>query len=245
MDTTSRDNFIDGINAFMKVDWVYGARQISEYVAALEERAKVFPEEIRTIIAALAQKGWFLAPDIFSLDDYHHFYALSFKNQSTLDQELIAIYAGKIDDVKEEISRAFPQRAKILLKAFGAHERGDYELSIPVMLAQIDGMCFDVFSKHFFQQRAQLNDKVEQEGGQRGDDDLLYIIAKPLCGNFPLVMNEGQRKLNSVAPNELNRHAVLHGENLFYGTETNSLKVISLLSVVRFIDDDLNGHRSS
>ena len=48
---------------------------------------------------------------------------------------------------------------------------------------------------------------------------------------LPIHANTGQRKSLTIE-DYLNRHMVLHGEDCDYGSETNSLKAISLINFV-------------
>ena len=57
------------------------------------------------------------------------------------DEMLVNYYESCLDETRDTIAAAFPHRAKILTKALDAHAGGDYELSIPVLLAQADGIA--------------------------------------------------------------------------------------------------------
>ena len=57
----------------------------------------------------------------------------------------------------------------------------------------------------------------------------------PLEITLPLWMSEGDRAKGGGPFAKLNRHQVLHGESVDYGTEENSLKAISLLNYLHWI----------
>ena len=52
-----------------------------------------------------------------------------------------------LSNIEADLTECFPKRALILKKAFAAHKAGDYELSIPVLLAQADGIARDAIDK--------------------------------------------------------------------------------------------------
>ncbi len=58
------------------------------------------------------------------------------------------------------------------------------------------------------------------------ESELISSLFYPLTIPLPISASEYER---ATLPEVLNRHAVLHGESLDYGTEANSLKAISLL----------------
>ena len=57
----------------------------------------------------------------------------------------------------------------------------------------------------------------------------------PLEVTLPLWMSKGDRAKRRDLFVRLNRHQVLHGEPVDYGTEENSLKAISLLNYLHWI----------
>ena len=63
----------------------------------------------------------------------------------------------------------------------------------------------------------------------------IVIYLHPLSIPLPLWMNRNERAERGDPCVGLNRHQVLHGESVDYGTEQNSLKAISLLSYLRWI----------
>ena len=70
-------------------------------------------------------------------------------------------------------------------------------------------------------------------------DTFRHALLSPLSHSLPISASEYER---DEYFNELNRHQVVHGESLDYGTEINSLKSISLLNyvtqVLRLDDED-------
>ena len=121
----------------------------------------------------------------------------------------------------------------MLRDAFNAHREGKYNLSVPVFLTQADGMWGEKFSTNLFSHNGRKT---------AVSDDILqvkYGLFKSIFSLFltplPLWKSESERESSF---NELNRHQVLHGEVVDYGTEQNSLKVISFLSCLCWVLND-------
>ena len=63
-------------------------------------------------------------------------------------------------------------------------------------------------------------------------DTYRATLLSPLAQTLPIGASEHERPEDF---NELNRHMVLHGESLDYGTKINSLKAISLINYVAHV----------
>lgn len=111
-------------------------------------------------------------------------------------------------------------RVTLIEKAIQHHFTGAYEASIPIILAQIDGMSRDLTGQSFF---------------SKANADP-YLDDKTLAGieeNLPVV-----RRVFSVDVKEsgsfghVSRHGVLHGRDLGYATRVNSTKTIVLVAAL-------------
>jgi hypothetical protein len=71
-------------------------------------------------------------------------------------------------------------------------------------------------------------------------DDLWQAMLSPLCIKHPVNLNANERP---AGMNLLNRHQVLHGEVLDYGTRLNGCRVVSLLGYAAFVVRTLKGGR--
>ena len=131
-------------------------------------------------------------------------------------------------DILKELCAKFPSRARIFTLAWQAHQRAEYELSVPICLAQADGICRDLTSYQLFRKRQGLP-QIASYVASLPADRFTTALLEPLTVVLPISASADQRSRDSK---ELNRHSVLHGESVDYGTEINSLKSISLLQYV-------------
>ena len=100
---------------------------------------------------------------------------------------------------------------------------------MPIFLIQADGICQEIL-------------KLSPYGARDREDKLIPYVrplvsdtfqaaALHLTQSLPLTATARERGQNFT---QLNRHQVLHGESVDYGTCVNSLKAISFLNYVSF-----------
>ena len=188
------------------------------------------PPKLQAALILLGKHGWYLDVDM-SLPDIWRFEKTLLNDRiDEAGEMLCAHYESRLDDIEKMVSEKCPTRANILASAFKAHRQGDFNLSIPVFFTQIDGVCKELCDRYFFMKergtgRPQTASYVE-EGDRK---DFMLAVLSPLTASLPVAMSEKERGADS---SELNRHKVMHGESLDYGTRANGLKVISLLNYV-------------
>ena len=181
----------------------------------------------------LAEFGWYLDPGMPLFAPTQLVRALSEEDEQEVLDVIRVYFTRRLDDIEGTLRTSFPLRDGILRDAFEAHRGGKYNLSVPVLLAQADGMWFDRVSKSPFMSR--------ERPGAVGDLDQKnqHRFFEPLIGLFgesiPLWMSKTERGSTFA---ELNRHQVLHGEVVDYGTEVNSLKAIAFLSFSCWVLDN-------
>jgi hypothetical protein len=121
----------------------------------------------------------------------------------------------------DEATRAIVQRRAILIrKALDHHENAAYEASVPIVFAQIDGICLDLTGRYFFKdpKREPLADHETVAG---------------LSENLEVVRDWFSRSQRaSAATGSSKRHGVMHGRELGYDTKKNSVKAFVLLLAV-------------
>jgi hypothetical protein len=185
-------------------------------------------------ILRLANSGWYLdlemtLPQLWELKK-----ALLDGNTEEAEHALIEYFERRAENIESSLIMKFPLRARLIQAAFKAHQRQEYELSIPVLLAQTDGICKELSDKYLFIKKdkkpeiAVIIDSI-------AEDTFREALLSPLARTLPINASERERKNGSGA---LNRHAVLHGESLDYGNKANSLKAISLINYVADVLED-------
>lgn len=111
----------------------------------------------------------------------------------------------------------FWRRADLVEAAIEHHQAGVDEASIPIVLAQIDGLSYDFFGKSFYPMKS---------GGPAVDDETLAGFE----GNLEVARRAFTSNTHeTTACGALSRHGIQHGRELAYDTEVNSIKFIALL----------------
>ncbi len=188
-------------------------------IAAIEEQEKRFPDQVRT----LAKHGWYLPPDLTPRAVHELSEALASGRATEVEATLIEHYSRELDNIEASLCKEAPTRERYLRSAFAAHRRGDYAASIPLMLAQADGLCRDFTGNHLFSGREKFVARFE--------DARPYVLSLLIAvrETMPLSENEKQRAGKAGL---FNRHAIMHGESLDYDSAANSCRAISLLVYV-------------
>lgn len=113
-------------------------------------------------------------------------------------------------------------RNRLLDKAFDHHTRGEYEASVLIVLSQIDGLTLQFTESRFgFFNGARPHNLV--------DDSTMAGMPEVLLPVWRHVTRPSHGPSLSGA---FQRHAIMHGAQLEYGTEVNSTKAFALLGGV-------------
>ena len=190
-------------------------------------------ERLATCCMRLGQSGWFLDPQmpmslLWQLADMVE------ESPEVADELFVQWFRERLDEIEEELVKTCPRRARVLRSAFNAHRERDYNNSVPALLKEADGMWHDLFGMNVFiaRDRRSIFKSIEQKQPY----GLVWTSLGPLLqSTLPLWMNENERQ-NWMKRHRtdsfpgLNRHVVVHGISVDYGTEKNSLKAISFLN---------------
>lgn len=205
--------------------------QLKESVYELTRRAEEeLPKILRKALQRLGEEGWFFTQGM--PDDFLNI--LRNKDENKLSEWFKNFFRERLDDIKQKLIDSYPDRGHILQEAFEAHSECKYNLSVPVFLAQADG----IFGETTSEKQSLFIAKQRKEATGKHASQILGYTANyvhPLEITLPLWMSEGDRAKGGGSFVRLNRHQVLHGESVDYGTEENSLKAISLLNYLHWI----------
>jgi len=129
------------------------------------------------------------------------------------------------------------ERREIIAQCFAAHREGKFYLSVATLMPLLNGLTRR-FRRDVFGSQPQKTLAGAPRRRKTIEVTLLaeyYQSREPSLWGQPLfaAINGkfyGDYRFGSgIAPTSLNRHGILHGEILDYGTEVNSLKVFLLL----------------
>ena len=198
----------------------------------LLRRLEEQPARDRETFTKLANRGWFLSPRM----PVAAIPLIGEAMESAPDEvdEAVAQHLRQyFSDVESGLVKAYPHRSHLFREGFWAHRECKYALSIPVFLAQADGIFYDNFGKPFFRRSGQ---SIVRNFSSSVTGHFIRAVLHPLTGRAPLWWDNRSR---DSAIQGLNRHDVLHGMKVDYNTELNSLKAVSFLDNLAWV---LNRH---
>lgn len=192
---------------------------------AIAEAIQKLPDDLRIVVSALAERGWYISAemDIPFLRLLQA--AVESGDLSVIDKLMESWVASSVSEIEARAAARFPNRAAIIAAAIQAHQRQEFELSVPVLLIQVEGMCVQEFETKLYSTKKGIpNTKDLAESMIDGPITEVFLL--PLCQPSGLTAGADYR---SNYPYAINRHEILHGINTDYASLTNSLKAISLM----------------
>lgn len=213
-----------------------------DHLQAFEEigkRLKEYNQKTPEYFLLIAHHGWFI--DL--LDSELNFpstiaYHIQQDEVDIANELLIEYYKTNLERVFELLISRHHNRKSILEEIKSSFNQRKFNLLIPSVLTQVDGICFDFTKKKFFIKERknnylpQVTSELEKSAGS-----FMELYLSPLQNQIPIMVREEDI---SNFPCHLNRHEILHGISTDYGTEINGLKVISLLKYVSDLLTDLD-----
>lgn len=214
------------------------AKEFVTFVARLASLASV-PENMRIFSENAAMIGWFSTSESFLSEMKKAFD----QGQESLDQYMISEIDSNYDKIKSSILSLHSDRKDILTCAFELHECKNWIASIPLFLAQTDGVFSDNVGAFLFSEHARRKEKLAERFRDKADQYMPYLYS-PFEVETQFSSSIGS-KSQAKKKNGPNRNGILHGskKHLDYGSKINSYKCISLLSYVSMVFADLEANK--
>ena len=183
----------------------------------------------RRLVSVLIERGWYpdprMAPiQLALLSSY------SDSEPDAIEEIMQKVFRERLDSIEAKLVVEYPQRAAILQEAFDAHRESKYNLSVPVLLAQADGIWYDRIALNLFS--GGTKKAIEALADQVKDANSREFVRALITPDWPLALTEKHR---SDDFSDLNRHLVAHGKSTDYGTEENSLRAVAFLNYCAFV----------
>ena len=183
------------------------------------------PSQLQEPVVRLAQHGWFMDPRMGIFTVRAVVQALDGISNAETITHIEDFFEERTTAIERSLANNYPERKHILRDAFEAHSLGKFNLSVPVLLIQADGL----FDSALFMGKKRESAAKEFGSASRTFRQAFFDLFNQ---SMPLWQNENQRGRTFEA---LNRHQVLHGESTNFGTKRNSLQCISLLSFLNWL----------
>jgi hypothetical protein len=243
---SSIENISEGLRSLyqtvQKIQSFVNRPEVKEAVRLFFENLRSLPEDTKRFLRDLAYRGWFLT-DEMTLNELSVFYNLSTSQNSVdearIDQYMEDLVSKYADHIRASLYGRYPARKNILESAFKAHNAGEYDLSVPVFLAQADGIGIDLlngvspFSRKESGGILAIATEINSLSAQ-----VDTILIEPLGLKLGMTANSASPE-RAQHPHIYNRHEIIHGISLNYGSKRNSLKAISLLGHLATVVHDV------
>jgi hypothetical protein len=222
----------DAIAPFLK----QAAVQQAALQPVLTQIARAFedlPPRQKHALEVLLGDGWYLDPVLTFPQVLQVSQLIRDGKHDQARATLCAHFDSRIERLQRHLAERFPARKRLLRAAFRAHQTEDYALSIPVLLAQADGICVELMGVQLYARRdgkPKIADVLELES----QTPLMASLLHPLTTPASISASQSERQAGCEL---LNRHAVLHGESTDYDTRENACRAVSLIAYVAWILD--------
>lgn len=192
------------------------------------------PAQTRRVQDFLARRGWYLSgrimpKEIATLDNY-----ISQNDENAIEDFMINYTKEYYKDIKSSVINTFSNRANILYEAFKIHENKVYQLSVPVMLIQADGISYELLNVSFYSKikgkprTATAKYKLQHTQGSLTE----IVFLRPLeimCSIAVDTKDRDKERIEDKLYGPLNRHGIIHGIDVDYASQTNSFRAILIL----------------
>jgi hypothetical protein len=217
----------------------------SSSLAALTQRLDELPTKSKKAMILASSKGWFFGwpeslPELMAVIE-----KLAAIREPDVDEFMGQHYRNHLQPLTDELVGRHPNRASVIKAAVKAHNEfgtDGYFLSIPVFIAQADGLLTEIAGVKSAMMKASRNTQELQASKalreKLGTDQESLALIHPILimHKLDFMKSASERGRAVRTPGEsftaLNRHQVMHGESWDYGTEINSLKAFSFLAFV-------------
>jgi len=160
-----------------------------------------------------------------------------------IETEMQGWAASRIEDVLADVKKHFPSRLGIVNDAIDAHKAGKYTLSVPVLLAQADGLACEIVETPLFYGNPRK--EFRQFRGKLGRPALgtmLDMLLTPMqC--YSAFEEKSKQAISGTRDHLANRDEVMHGVQTDYASVGNSLRAILLIDYLLGIKDMLDSHK--
>ena len=223
---------LDEISSKLNVD-ISGFKGMYKLTRDFAKMVDGLGERTKKSIIILLEHGWYIDEDLTprQMDELAN---ACVDNIKEVEEFLCNHYEAELSRLESSIAEGYPHRASIISTAFKAHRNKEFELSIPIILIQVDGICKEKTDRYFFTRpkgvrRPETSEYAIDVIADISAESIRYAFLIPLMELSPIHFNLRERDDDF---NHLNRHLILHGDSCDYNSKVNSYKSISLLNYI-------------
>lgn len=205
-------------------------KQWSTLLDGFSRQFEGLSDEIREQLAVLLARGWCLDPNMPHTWGRDLVEAIEQGEEDEAQRWLMDYFRQRLGEIEQALHERHASRSVLIADAFKAHREGRYGLSIPVLIAQADGVIYDRHRRQLYSKKSKTN--LKDVLAMLPNDDMRAMIVAAFYVDIPLTRCTQQLPTGFDG---LNRHAVLHGTDVAYGTEVNGLRAVSILNLASYL----------
>lgn len=119
-------------------------KHVAPIVGQIAIAVRDFPPKLQVALQTMGAHGWYLDGQMGLSYLWDLQRLLQDGQTGKVDSLLAEHYEKRLPAIEKHLIEVLPSRQAILQSALSAHRRGEYDLSVPVLLAQADGACVDL-----------------------------------------------------------------------------------------------------
>ena len=221
---------------FTESAWAKHARQIDEIAKNIPRAMGAFYESL----SLLSERGWYVSPRPFDdisinkIPDY-----LKAENAIEFEEMIVEEIEKALPELIRDCQESFPNRADIFDEIHRLYMNGFFRSVVTMCYTQADGISNDIFQVGFFDKDRNEEYKLKSYLKLR---QMEFNYSPGIIKQLDIPTNEitansqsGHLQETETKARSFNRHLVLHGHSLEYGTQLNAIRAICLLDFLQYL----------
>lgn len=223
---------------FVEPSWVKYVRQIEEIAKNLPATMGLFYEKL----SLLSEQGWYVSPRPFDEISFAKIpYYLKPENSIEFEEMIVDEIEQVLPELISDCQKSFPDRANVLDEIYNLYNNGFYRAVVALCYTQADGISNDIFGVGFFDKDKTQSWKLHTYLKLR---NMEFNHSIGIIGQLDIPTNEITANSKSDYLQEenkkkssFNRHLVLHGHSIEYGTKLNAIRAICVLDFLQYLTE--------
>ena len=252
---------LDGLSKAMSI-YIDGiTKNIQDQFSGIGKSFSIILNEMQTtasqIAPALAKADIWFSPSM-TLEPFYQLKKLTTEGEPSKEM-VVGVFVDYLEeDNWAELHRfvnswednpIFAPRMRFIKDALDAHIGGKFTLSVPVLLAQAEGIASDILDTPAGDPTRLLKEVINEDQGNSlsvvsRDIFLRFVISPAGFGStkssrqdFTTANYSNWLRSKGVSEDQsLNRHGILHGVHLNYASKENSIRAFLLLDMLYFVN---------
>jgi hypothetical protein len=189
----------------------------------------------------IASAGWYISPNLVSEYSFSDLSSFSKKeNLEKFEYELIKDADNHINKILTKCINSFPKRESIFNEILKLYNNNCYYSLINICYSQTDGICNETWSFGFFDKENNSYQLKAYKEFSKHNIGLSSFFVEQLGikkNEITMWSKDDSFKSTIKIENSINRHHIIHGHSLNYGTKKNAIRAIYLLDFLCYFRD--------